>query len=813
MVERPDVQVAELERIPSGVLRLSIFQKQLAMPGKKVAPDLLERIVCKKRNITPLQLAVLASDLRLCRPLIVELQSVDDYLEALSYEQIWSFLIHRWVKEYSWTCERHRKGKKAKQNFASAELREMKGWVLDVLCLLCVSRCGLSDDDILHLLRIMGYRDQYEVTSLHWAAFRAASWKWIQEKPDGLLHISHRSGQDAIDHLLLGTSVPTNDNMDNTFQNTMNIKRRRIHQLLIKYFMQLGLSRRVYEEVPWHLKMIGNLSEMCGFLLNTRYLDCISRSTRFGYQMKMDFINFWHFLSASGKDLALKYNLMIGNNAEEMNMRELTDRCRVVCFAAQCLNNIGKTSEAEKMLSSVVSRLENSTLDKKSIIVLLWTCKSIGDLHTDTASWQKASVYYQKALHTFESITAQDVEDDAQLLKLQGQLKCKLAVSNAIQSSGQESKTFEEAINHFQSISPGPYENAALQLCQGLLKLAVGNFSESESHLKDCHEMRCKLYGKRHIRSGEVLEYRADLKSHPRNNTYSHRLQALENYKEVIHIKEAAEELSQSTEMKETLTLSLSNTLLKAGNILCQADFGTYKEAIGMLQRSLDLRTSILGLEHPLSNEVQCFLKEVKRKVCSSKGHFGLEKQANPIEHKHIQDNKELFHFPPLWQHTNELPKPTPESFVFMDDNKHEFNDLQTEPTAQTAKSPLLQQRKLQSSQDKKVLCNKQNSNSKEDGCIEILPVYLTRALSVKRPTSTTNRVTSACVSRPVSVCQTSLSGPSSSIVALAPFSRPVSRSKTPEFTHKSAWYHVPGRYATLEVPLPPKRHQLRKTM
>ncbi|MEE6480107.1 hypothetical protein FKM82_012462 [Ascaphus truei] len=142
----------------------------------------------------------------------------------------------------------------------------MEGWVVDVLCLLSTSQCGLDDHDILQLLQILGYQHNFEVTSIHWAAFRSVASKWIQEKPDGLLHFRHRSFRDAVEHLLLGVVMPIGESLHNYFQNSINHKRKRFHQLLIKYFQNMDLSRRVYEELPWHLKMMGNLNELYRFL-------------------------------------------------------------------------------------------------------------------------------------------------------------------------------------------------------------------------------------------------------------------------------------------------------------------------------------------------------------------------------------------------------------------------------------------------------------------------------------------------------------------------------------------------------------------
>lgn len=66
-------------------------------------------------------------------------------------------------------------------------------WVADTLCFLSISHCGLAEDEIFQLLDMLGYRDHYKVTMLHWAAFCNASRQWVQEKPSGLLYFRHQS--------------------------------------------------------------------------------------------------------------------------------------------------------------------------------------------------------------------------------------------------------------------------------------------------------------------------------------------------------------------------------------------------------------------------------------------------------------------------------------------------------------------------------------------------------------------------------------------------------------------------------------------
>ncbi|MEE6480108.1 hypothetical protein FKM82_012463 [Ascaphus truei] len=96
MVSRSDVQMAECENISDEGTRLSIFQQQLALPNKHIAPGQLKKIINTKRRITPFQLAIIASQLRICGMCRDESPCIEGYLEALSTEELWSLVIQRW---------------------------------------------------------------------------------------------------------------------------------------------------------------------------------------------------------------------------------------------------------------------------------------------------------------------------------------------------------------------------------------------------------------------------------------------------------------------------------------------------------------------------------------------------------------------------------------------------------------------------------------------------------------------------------------------------------------------------------------------
>ncbi|MEE6480106.1 hypothetical protein FKM82_012461 [Ascaphus truei] len=285
---------------------------------------------------------------------------------------------------------------------------------------------------------------------------------------------------------------------------------------------------------------------------------------------------------------------------------------------------------------------------------------------------------------------------------------------------------------------------------------------------------------------------------------------------EVIEIKEATELLTESMQIRQNLRLSLSNTLFKSGKLLSQTDFRADKESIRMLQRSLDLMTSTVGLDHPLTCDIQCFLKEVKSRLCSSKAHFGYEKQPSFPRYKSASNSKRFLNLTsPTFHHATKFHRTTIPDVLNSSSQKEDVLDdflrysRNLEHTTQTTP---LQKNKLQCDLDEDgVLCDQENGNSEKGVYSRSVPVSPMLKSTGKRPASVTGCITSTLASRPASICQESMSGPLSSLESLLPFNRPVSSSDRYKFLHKSAWYHVPGRYPTLQTPRPPKRNQIRK--
>lgn len=87
--------------------------------------------------------------------------------------------------------------------FTASFSPDLRGRVWDALCLVHLSHAGLTGEQVLVLLEVLGYPGYLRVLPLEWARFRTAAGPWVQERPNGTLSLTHQSLGQAMDLLLL----------------------------------------------------------------------------------------------------------------------------------------------------------------------------------------------------------------------------------------------------------------------------------------------------------------------------------------------------------------------------------------------------------------------------------------------------------------------------------------------------------------------------------------------------------------------------------------------------------------------------------
>ncbi|XP_011888047.1 PREDICTED: tetratricopeptide repeat protein GNN isoform X2 [Cercocebus atys] len=619
---RPDVRTVELISTGDEETKLNIFRKHLSIPNMDPFQHSRQSLR-KKPELSPLKLTILANELKECRIYRNEFHCMKEYLEAVSVQELWELVLKRWIEDYSWTFQPKRSNS---DTVASGE--GLDGWVADALCLLCLSHGGLAEDELLQLLDMLGYRNHCKVATLHWAAFRNATKQWVQEKPNGLLYFWHQSLRSAVEHKLLGVIAPVRESSPCSFQSPINHKKTYFHQVLIRYFQRQTSFWRVYQELPWHMKMSGCLQGLCGFLSSPSIIDFISKIQSPGFWTRLHLIHFWNVLLEAGYDVSEAYLLSAAKikadqchtmrkscilSVLQCRLIELTvpDKCRLMFFIGSFLKFMGKTSEAEELLLSVEDMLVQS---QSMTDMLLKVQNAIGELYLETGMTQEGFQYFQKAWSSMLRLSLSDLEDSRDLVKQKVRVLNNLAKS-ASEEYLKENHILEYATEISNLLDNNPRNQATMKYIEGVLMFVAGNTSLAKMKLQECLNIRKSLFGKKNMLVGEVMEFLADLLFFPqRDSKKSQRKQVLKYYKQVIKIKENAETLAKSSLLRKQLNISLSDTLCKLAGQLLASDSCHHVmiEAVGYLYRSLDLRVIHLGSSHSSIHGILHLLREIE---------------------------------------------------------------------------------------------------------------------------------------------------------------------------------------------------------
>ncbi|XP_060233830.1 tetratricopeptide repeat protein 41-like isoform X5 [Meriones unguiculatus] len=365
---RPDVRTVEFSGLGDEDTKFSIFRQHLPNTDKERFGQ-RRSVLRKKPNLNPLKLSIIAKELQECRIYRNEFQCLREYLEVASVPELWELILKRWVEDYGWNLK-HKEGSLA----TVASGKGLSGWVADALCLLCISHCGLAEDELLELLDMLGYKNQQKVTTVHWAAFRNATKHWIQEKPNGLLYFSHQSLRNVVEYKLLGVITPVRESSPNESQDTMNHKKAHFHQVLMRFFQRQTLFWRVYQELPWHMKMSRSWESLCGFITSPGITDFISKIQNPSLWTRLHLIHYWDVLLEAGSDVSGAFLVSAAKIESEQHQKmrkrptlsvlecslsQITaaDKCRIIFFIGSFLKFMGKINEAERLLLIVEDML------------------------------------------------------------------------------------------------------------------------------------------------------------------------------------------------------------------------------------------------------------------------------------------------------------------------------------------------------------------------------------------------------------------------------------------------------------------------
>ena len=210
--------------------RYRMIVNYLAFFGKKLDEHRLERLASAPATANPLYLKILLDDLRITGTYDQLDERLTDYLAADNIPALLQKVFIRYQHDYE---------------------RDRKGLVAEVLGFIYAARRGLSETELMHLLRPA---NRPQLPSAVWSPLRAALEYSLVDR-GGILNFAHDFFRKAVE--------------DTFILNEKNCKSFRLK--LTDYFETQPINYRTSDECPWLLSQTKNLDRLRAYLLN---VDC-----------------------------------------------------------------------------------------------------------------------------------------------------------------------------------------------------------------------------------------------------------------------------------------------------------------------------------------------------------------------------------------------------------------------------------------------------------------------------------------------------------------------------------------------------------
>ncbi|RUS76281.1 hypothetical protein EGW08_015953 [Elysia chlorotica] len=272
LVSRRDVTVVKCpDSITEPENTLSMVKQHNPLLSQLVGGDSrLQRVAQLKIMSTALGARVVASEISCHRvysnlPAFLEECAEASYIFLFdlvwSLRDFWIMSVKKWILEHNWTLD-----SVASENVLVDSGFDFSGWVTDSLCLIAVSRNGLTANQILSILEVMGYEKELKVASYDWLQFRMSAGATLREMEDGRLVFGHRYLQEIAEYLFFKSMASVSYDPAMVLKLASSGPRKVYHAHLAQFFSREPLDTQVMEELPWQLMWSGQIPELTDFL-------------------------------------------------------------------------------------------------------------------------------------------------------------------------------------------------------------------------------------------------------------------------------------------------------------------------------------------------------------------------------------------------------------------------------------------------------------------------------------------------------------------------------------------------------------------
>ncbi|XP_062339637.1 tetratricopeptide repeat protein 41 [Osmerus eperlanus] len=654
---RPDVHTLTCPGLSDPGARRRLLLHHLTLPSLAPPGPLLQDLLRGRLGCLPLYLALVAGELQTCGVLrgAREVEGLmEGYTEVDSVAELWVRVVQRWSRDYGdGVYEGTPSMAEQTKPLVLVSETELRGWVWDSLCLVHLSRSGLTEGQIWALLEVLGHKVP---EPLEWARFRSATMLWIQEKPSGALSFTHQSLTQAMDLLLM--KIPPRRGPGGS------TRTRRAYQLTLAQYFQ-GQSRetgswgKVLEEVPWLLEQREAWGQLHTFLTDPETVEQLSSSWSQCPQLRIDIARSWTILTLKGYDPCTSYQRLLGNEVrgppsglidlwgpspgtctDAVWVCESPVRARVAVFVSELLLCLSREQQAECLLLQALDTLTQAgEEDTERAGLLLDVQHTLAELCVATGRAGKAVTHFTSALRTAQTIaTGCSQEPEGQLVRI-GQLLCTLCQLMFAEGCVEEASRILSDIISLGHHMVHPCAKATVSMLQASHRISLDhrNACEAESLLQAALEIRRSWYGGEHPLVVEVEERLADVWA-ASYNTGLKRTEAVRLYRHAVRVRgqEMRPPRPLDAPLGQAKGCSLALTLIKLGRMLGQSSSKTERsEAEDLFQTALDLSLRSLGHEHTLTKDIQQIWTGAFRQTVAS-----CDPMSRPPSHRRLSGSR-----------------------------------------------------------------------------------------------------------------------------------------------------------------------------
>ena len=315
---RKDIYVIQVPQLFDSPAKRTLLREYVGFDSKFLSEDYTAKITSAKLSQLPIFYVAVASELRLFHNYKNAERQLDAYVQATSLSELWTLILRRWVHDYGWLMPAATRGPASMKAQVSRD-RTNSGWVADALKLLSVSRNGLTVEEILGSLKIMGYVGNHEVATAHWTVFSLVSQNVLITTSLSLLRFFHHSFRTAVENALLRSlTAPSQERIISPYKDLWERQKLQCHNILTNYFDTVQpVTSRTVEELPWQHRISGNVNGLCKSLSKPVIfvtLMCSERETN----KKLDVISYWKTLKEGSQSAVELLQKMVKNLQEKL---------------------------------------------------------------------------------------------------------------------------------------------------------------------------------------------------------------------------------------------------------------------------------------------------------------------------------------------------------------------------------------------------------------------------------------------------------------------------------------------------------------